>query len=186
MNRKLALSAGALALAVCLSGCRMFGGDMDMSAPPRSPEMDRLEQLVGNWEGTGEMRFRGSDEIMTATSKSTIAWAGDKQFLIEQSEFQMGEGDKMHGIGIWSWDHENDRYRMTWIDSMGGIGIGHSTYNPATDSWTMRARSEGPMGSMRGKGTMTLKDNTMTWTWSERPWYMFKPLMEMSGTSTKK
>lgn len=157
-----------------------------MKPPPRAAELDRLESLVGNWEGTGECKMGGSNETIATRGSNTVRWDCEKRVLVEHWEGEMGEGNKMRGIGIWTWDPEVKKYRMWWFDNFGGTGEGLATYNDSTRTWTMQAKSKSPMGKTAGKGTVKMVDNnTMNYTWEEWNSWKTQKMMEMNGTSKR-
>ena len=181
----------AVALAAVV-GCQQGppkGMSMDemMKPPPRPAELDRLGSLVGSWEGSGECKMAGQDKSITNKGSNTVTWDCDKRVLVERWEGEMGEGNKMHGIGVWTWDSEDKKYKIYWFDNFGGTGEGEATYNDATRTWTMNSESEGPMGKTVGKGTIKMVDNnTMDYTWEEWNGWKTQKMMEMKGTSRRK
>ena len=95
--------------------------------------------------------------------------------------------DPMHGMETWMYDAKSKKYRSTWVDSMGSIGIGEARYKEKTGTWHMRAKGRGPHGKTTMKGTAKLIDaNTMEWTWSEHMMGGLMKTMEMTGTSRRR
>lgn len=180
--------------AVALTGCmpKMTVEKMKEMAPKQKPsELDRLNVLVGKWEGDATSKVMGMEEKITGKGTSQIHWEGDGWILVERGEYEMKDVGKMKGIGIWSWDSRAKRYRTTWTDSWGGTGVGTVRFDEKTNTYHMKVKGRNPHGSTRGKGTMKLADNnnTMQWTFQEHPWWDFFGLMkvfEMEGTSKKK
>ena len=196
MTRGMKLLIGMMGLSISLmSGCsdlKMGAADKGEMKPPERPKaLDRLEVLVGNWEGTMEMKMAGSPEVMKATGTNSINWACDKWVLMEHFEANMGEAGKMSGIGMWAWDAKKQAFRIWWADNSGSISEGSASYNEADKSWTHQGSGDNPMLGKRtyGQGTSRFTDdNTMEWTWKEwdNSFKWGKPVMEMSGTNHRK
>lgn len=158
-----------------------------MKPPPRPVELDKLETFVGSWEGTSECKMMGSDEVMAGHGSSTASWDCDRRVVLEHWDADMGKGDKMHGIGIWTWDPKANKYRNYWFDNLGSTGSGTSTYNEGTLTWHMKTKGTGPMGETVGEGTVKMRDNnSMEWTFSEWNAWKTQKIMEMKGTSRRK
>lgn len=190
MRKKLMLSVLGLVAMIPMTGCQMGGGmDADAMAQPARPcEMDYLAPLVGKWKAEGEMRMAGSDEVMKSTGTNEISFELGGRYLVERMTMDMGDGKKMEGRGVWTWDPKAKKFRTWWFDDWSGNGEGISSYCPDCRTWCFKGESHNlAMGfSTVGSGCAQLvDDNTMKWCWKERiPWTPFT-IMEMCGTSTK-
>ncbi len=183
------IGMGAMSL-VFLAGCGPKAEDM-MKDTPRPAALDRLNSLVGYWDGESEMTMKGAPNPMKATGTYRAEWACDKRFLVGHYEGDMGEGGKMSGIEIWTYDDKSGKYRTWWFDSHGSAAKGTSTYDEATKTWhtTGEDKNMATGTTTYGAGTMKLNDdNTMNWTWKQynngMKWG--EPMMEMKGTSRRK
>lgn len=185
------LSVVFLSVPAFLVGCGEPTCDMEGGGPPPRPaELDRLDMLVGTWEGTAEMSMPGMDEPMTIRGVNTTKWELDKRFLIEHFEGDMGEEGKFEGVGVWTWDPKAKVYRNWWFDSYGSFSQGTAKYDEETRTWHMRGQGTNAMTGKPSYGAGTSKsidDNTQQWTWSE--WDNFlhwgEP-MTYKGTSQRK
>lgn len=170
--------------------CPMPMGDMKVERPS---ELDALNAFSGEWTGTSTMKMGGSDEAITGSGTSSVKWDLDNMVLVEKGTYTMGEGEDketMSMMGIWTWDPKVKKYRSYWFDSMGGVGVGTSTYDASTKTWNMKAKGFNPMtgGNTVGEGTMTFTGpDAMTFTWNEwsSAWKTQK-IMEISGSSRRK
>lgn len=185
------IAGPALVLAAAVAGGCHKGVDLsEMMKPPARPaELERLGMFVGTWEGTGEMRMPGSDEVLTGKGTSRYAWDADKWLLVERGEYMMGEHGPMLGMGIWSWDAKARKYRMSWFDNYGGIGSGTATYDEPTRTWRMKSRGYYSTTGHKsvGEGTIRMVDDaTMEWTFTEWDSLKLMKFMEMKGTSRRK
>ena len=82
------------------------------------------------------------------------------------------------------YDAHAKKYRSTWVDTMGMMGIGEGKYNEKTKTWHMKATSYGPWGKSSSKGWMRFVDaDHMEWEWAEYSGLM--KTMEMSGSGTR-
>lgn len=171
----------------CLVGCvpKMTVEMIRDHKAERPPELDALQAFHGQWKSTGEARFHGMENPLPTTGTSTALWEADGWYLVERSNFTMGEDvSEGQGIGVWTYDPKIKKYRNWWFDSMGSNGDGTSTYDAETKTWTMHATSHSADGSSTGKGTIKLIDeNTMEWTWTE--YVGLTKFMEIKGTSTR-
>jgi len=160
------------------------------SRPERPAALDKLNMLQGEWENAGEFKMMGVDEILKTKGTSQLTWESDGWYLVEHSEFEMGEMGKMKGIGIWTWDPKHEKYLTWWFSDWGDHLSGMVTYNELTHTWTTKARGTGMMGSTVGRGTIKIvDDDTMSWTWSEWPAWdvlrLFK-VLDMKGLNKRK
>jgi len=181
----------ALAAMAAAGGCmpEITMEDMKAMKPQRPPELDRLNMLVGTWHGTGTADIMGMDEPIQISGTGKTEWQADGWYLVEHSEYKMGDMEPMKAIGIWTWDEGDDVYRSFYFDTMGAHGEATARYDEETQMWKMRAKGSSPMGSTKAKGTIHATGDTMTWTWKEYPrWDIFRifKIVEMQGTSTRK
>lgn len=177
---------GTALLALTLLGCHKPNMEDMMKPSPRPAELDRLAMWVGTWEGQGEMKMAGSDEVVTGQGVSTMDWDAAQWVLVEHGTYTMK--DETHtGIGVWTWDAPAKKYRMYWFDSHGGTGLGTATYDAATNTWHMKYKGQYGKMTTVGEGTTRfVNDNTMEWTCTEWNAWKTRKLMEMKGTSRRK
>ncbi len=180
----------ALAMAVvAMVGCmpKMTIEEMKAMAPQRPAELDKLEMLIGTWEGTGEATMCVLDEPLKTTSKGTAEWGCDGWCVIERGVFEMGELGSMEGIGIWAYDVKSKKYLSFWMDSMGMTGVGTATYCDKTKTWKMKSKGRSPWGKSFMRGTMSFPDpDTAEWTMTEWDGSQLFKTMELKGTSHRK
>jgi hypothetical protein len=181
----------AAAAAWGVTGCapKLTMEDMKQMQPQRPVELDRLNAWVGTWHATGTMEIAGMDEPIEFSGTNTTGWDLDGWVLVEHGDFTMADMPPHKGVGVWSYDAKSGKYRSTWSDNGGSTGYGTARYMEKSDTWTMRMRGYGPMGSTVGKGSVKFVDaNTMEWSWQEWPaWDLFGlfKFMKIKGTSTK-
>ncbi len=183
------LSLFAAGSAMLLVGCmpKMTLEEMQAMKPQRPAELDQLNAFVGTWDMTGEATMAGLDEVLKTTGTGETKWAGNGWFLVTNAKFDMDGFDSMEAVETWTYDAHSKKYRSSWTDSMGAIGLGSSRYNEKTNTWTMRATSHGPHGKTTAKGTLKIIDNdTMEWTWTEYAMGGLFKVMEMKGTSKRR
>ena len=193
MHSTLSVLGFSTILAGLLAGCQQPKMDMAemMKPPPRPAELDQLEMLVGNWEGTSEMKMMGADKPMIMKGTDTISWDADKWLLVERSEGTMGDaGNKMMGLAVWTWDPQIKKFRLWGSDNYGMVMTGTATYDAPTKTWHMQGNTSAPARGEKSYGEGTLKmstGNTMEWNWTE--WdcnWKCQKYMEMHGTSHRK
>lgn len=192
MLRTTSVGIGLLTVfAPFLGGCGGPQQNMqEMKPPPRPAELDKLDRLLGRWEGTAEMKMPGVEEPMKSTGINRVEWACDKRVLMENLDLDLDDGSKMTGIGLWTWDPKRGRYRTWFFDSFGSVFQGWAKFANDSDTLNFKGQGTNPMTGKPTYGEGTLQfttDNTMTWTWKE--WddpLKWGPATEMTGTSQKK
>lgn len=172
------------------SGCmpKMTMDEMKHMKPERpTAALAHLNHFAGHWVGEGEMTMAGLDEVIKSTSSMDGRWEGDGWYLVINGTFKMGELGEMKATETWTYDTHDKLYRSTWVDSMGSVGTGKSTYDESTRTWKMTAVSHGPFGKTTMKGTAKMiDDNTMEWTWAEYAMGGLMKTMEMKGTNRRR
>lgn len=160
-----------------------------MKMPARAAELDRLEQWVGTWQSTGEMK--GPDgKTMHMTSTSTVGWECDRNVLVERMEGTCEEMKdmKMVGMVVYRWDPNDKEYETAFYDNMGMAADGDMTYNEATKTWTMKGEGYNPMHGQKTHwvGQVKMPDSsTMEWTWETWDAWKMKKLEEGKGTAKR-
>jgi hypothetical protein len=182
----------ALCTAAATTGCQK-PRHMDPSAmqpPPRAAELDRLEQWVGTWQTTGEMK--GCDgKIMHMTGMSTVAWECDRTVLVDRMETvceEMKDMGKMTMLSVYRWDATEKEYEMNWFDSFGTASDGDMTYNEATKTWHITGDGYNPMyrQNTHFAGSVRMPDSsTMEWIWTVWDAWKMTKLEEGKGTSKR-
>lgn len=185
MRRSFCFAAGCALFA--LAGCQKPPADMTMKPPPRAPELDHLDAFVGNWESTSEAHMADVAEPTTMKGKGTMWWEADKTALLGRWEMEMGPDSIMRGVEMWRWDPARKKYATFWTDNFGGMGHGWAKYDPATKTFTMKARGTGPMGDTVMEGTTKMLDNnTMEWSFTEWDSWKLKKHVDAKGKSIRK
>lgn len=182
------LLLGLLALS---GGCapKLTTEDLKAMRPARPAALDRLDAFVGSWSSEGTAEIIGMDEPVNVSGTSKTEWQGDKWYLVETSEFRMGDMEPAKAMSIWAYDDNRNRFRVHMVENMGSIGSGVMKYDERKNVWRMKSRGTGPMGSTKGKGTIRFLDpNTMEWQWREYArWDVFNifELAEFEGRATR-
>lgn len=134
----------------------------------------------------GEAKMAGLDEPLKSSGTGEATWDGDGWFLVNRGDFTMDEFGEMHGLETWTYDTHKKVYRSTWVDSMGSVGTGISTYDEETNTWHMKATAHGPFGKSKMKGQVKFVDaDTAEYTWAEYAMGGLMKTMEMTGTSRR-
>ena len=185
---KRALICSILAAFACvlLTGCmpKMTIEQMKAEMPKRPAELDRLDVFAGKWQYEGQAKLAMLDEPLKTSGTGEYTWDGDRWFLVGRDVMEMEHFDKSTGLECWTYDTHSKKYRATFVDSMGEIGIGASTYDEKTNTWHMKAESHGPWGESCMKGWMkSTGPDTMEWGMTE--YHGLMKVMEMTGTAKK-
>ncbi|HEY3245508.1 MAG TPA: hypothetical protein VGM03_19365 [Phycisphaerae bacterium] len=174
------------ALWIVGAGCQQPKGDMAemMKPPPRPAELDKLDMLVGRWEGNFE--FHMGDKVMKGTGTNTTLWDADKWVLLEREEGSMGDMGKHVGLGFWSWDSKARVFRTAYSNNHGEFGEGTVTYDENSRIWHMKGREHGLMGDSVGEGTFKMVGpDSMEWNFTMWDGLKLRKLATMTGTSKR-
>ena len=183
--RVLFMSCASLVLTGCMP--KMTVEEMKSMMPQRPAELDVLDAFAGKWEMEGEARMAMLDEPIKTSGTSDMKWEGNGWYLVGRASFTMEGLDDMTGLEAWTYDTHSKKYRSTWIDSMGSIGVGTAKYDDETRTWHMRAKSHSPFGKSKMKGTARLiDDDTIEWSMTEYAMGGLMKTMEWSGTSRRR
>lgn len=174
--------------AVLVTGCAQPKVNLqDMKAPERPVELDQLDAWAGTWAFTGEMKCAGADKPMTCTGTETYAWDVDRRVLVSHSDMTMGDGSKMKGLGLFTWDPVAKNYPGWMFDSWGAMATGYATTDDGGKTWKMKSKGRGPDGAATvGETTVKIPDaNTMEWTFTEWDSWKLNKRMEGQGVSKR-
>ena len=192
MSRSRIIGAGlAAVLAAMLIGCQQPQSDLAevMKPPPRPAELDQLDMFIGTWEGTGEVKAAGSDEVVTSEGVETYSWDADKWVLVSRFEYTMGDEDDMRGLAIWTWDAKAKKYRIWSFDNGGYCESASAKYDQDTKTWHIKGKSGNTVTGEKfvGKGSYKMVDaDTQEWNYTVWDGWKLRKLMEFKGTSHRK
>lgn len=152
--------------------------------PTPSPELRKLDRLVGSWTGEGEfLEPKMPADAAKPKSQGKAEWVMGGMYLKQEGWYEMGEGQRANFVEYVTWDPKSGKHKSWWFDDWGNRGAGTMTF---TDANTMRAEMCGTDGkgeATRGEGTMAFVGNdAMTWTWTE---HGAMGTMKMKGTSKR-
>lgn len=170
-----------------LAGCmpRMTVEQLKAEMEKRPAELDRLDMLVGRWEGAGEVRMPVLDQPLKLTMTAEAKWAGHKRYLVEEIEWRMGDIEPGYSTRLWVYDPKGREYRTVWVESVGVASMAECEYEEKERHWEFSADSHGPAGKTRQFGRIRfVDDNTIEWTFTEY-WGLIK-IVEMTGTARRK
>ncbi|MCG3129121.1 MAG: hypothetical protein CHACPFDD_04030 [Phycisphaerae bacterium] len=186
-RKSLAVGVLCVVAAGLSSGCmkKMTVAEMKEKMPQRPAELDELNAFVGKWEFSGTATMPMLEEPLKSSGSNETKWDDSKWFTVTRGTFKMGELGDMTGVESWTYDTHSKKYRSTWIDSFGSVGIGEARHEKGSNTWKYKARSHGPWGESCMTGKVTFESPTkMTFEWEEYSGLM--KTMEMEGTATRK
>jgi hypothetical protein len=126
------------------------------------------------------------EEPASTTGSSNAAWACDRRFLVDRSEYDMGPLGPMTGINVWGWNAQRRRFTFSWFDSFGESATGHARYDVRDRTWHIRTTGQSTRCSVKNKGTIHVVDgDTLEWTWETRSQWGFPKYAEYRGTSRR-
>lgn len=174
-------------LAVALVGCQR--PPMEMKAPDRPMELDRLDMFVGTWDATEEFKMADSEEVKTSKGTETWNWDADRWLLVGHFESEMEEERDKRGMMVVTWDPKAAKYRFWSFSNWGDRGMGTMTYDEQAQTWHFTGESQNPAtGKKRlGKGTMKCVDaDTQEWTFTVRDCLGLRKVKEGTETSRRR
>jgi hypothetical protein len=141
------------------------GGQQAPPMPKPGPEHELLKMDVGTWDAEVELVMEPGKPAMKSKGVEVNTMGCGGRCLISDFKGEMAGGPFL-GHGVSTWDVVKKKYVGSWTDSMsGGLGLGESTYDPATKTWsgTMEGPDmEGKVSKMRS--TVEAKGNTRVFT----------------------
>lgn len=171
-----------------LAGCmpKMTIEDLKAMKPQRPAELKELNAFTGHWTWKGTATMAGLDQPLTFDGTSDVTWEGDGWYLVSRETGNMQEMGETKGMGTWTYDTHAGKYRTTWVDSMGMVGMGTVKHESGSDVWHVKAKSYGPFGTSTAKGTITFTGpDSMQWSWKEYAFWGLMKVMELDGTGTR-
>ncbi len=180
------LGVGVCAVA---TGCmpKMTMDEMKAMMPTRPAALDKLNMFAGNWSHEGTANFEAMDEPLKMTAQTTSKVEGDGWYLVETSVYSMEGFDDMNAMSFWTYDTANDRFRVTYIDTMGSQSTGTATYDEDDNQWRMTVENATPFGTSTAHATITFVDkDTQKWTWTESAFFGLIKIMDMEATLTRR
>lgn len=157
--------------------------EMKAMMPERPAALDKLNMMVGTWAHEGTARFAAMDEPLKMTARTTAKMAGNGWYLVESGTYSMPGFDDMYGMTIWTYDMGRERFRVTWVDTMGSQAHGTATYDEDDNEWKMRIENDTPFGTSTAYATVQMIDeDTQKWTWTESAFFGLIKIMDMDAT----
>lgn len=91
----------------------------------------RLEQMIGEWEGTFRLWFQPDHLACEAAQRGTIRGILDGRFLLHEYRTRFGD-EPIEGLAIYGLHLDDNAYESAWVESFGtGTSIMFSA-GPAT------------------------------------------------------
>jgi hypothetical protein len=91
--------------------------EMPEMGPP--PQMKELAGLVGTWKYKGQMRWDPEAEWTENEAKAVYKYAAGGAVLLTEYEGMIDEM-MMHGLGLMTYDSENEEWVDVWVDNIAG------------------------------------------------------------------
>ena len=147
--------------------------------PPPSPELNRLEPLLGKWTSQAYTEAGVLGPAAPVVSTEEFYWLDGGYFLVQTYETSFGTEPAQKGINYWFYDAEARKFRIIFFSNNGPFTEGGNRYEgeivDGTLTFTGPARFQYDLdGAGKIKGN---DDGTMTIRWwlrddSEefRPW----------------
>ena len=184
--RKVILGGFCACACINLTACmpHMTLEQMKEKTPVRPMELDALDAFVGKWDMKAQTKMAMLDEALETTGSSEAHWEGNRRYLVSHNIFNMGGLGEVTGLKTWTYDARSKKFRTTWTDSIGSIGLGEARYDADTRTWRMKTSNRGPHGKTTAKGWVkVIGDDLMEWSWTEYMGVM--KIVEITGTSRR-
>ena len=92
----------------------------------QSPELQKLNPLVGKWMSEGEVRATGTTPAMKIKGTDIYEWVCEGKFLLHRVDVMMGE-EKVEVIEMIGYDADAKNYPMRSFDNQGNFNTMHFT-----------------------------------------------------------
>jgi hypothetical protein len=125
-----------------------------------TPEIERLERFVGEWEM--EVAFSGSPPMGGA--KTTFEWMPGKRLLVQRWEIPIPEAPD--GLAVYGYDEGRQTLLQHYFDTRGVVRVYEMTLDDG--SWKLERNKEdfSPLDfSQRFTGTFSDDGKTIEGTW---------------------
>jgi uncharacterized protein (TIGR02246 family) len=87
--------------------------------PPPSPELRRLDPLVGEWTVEGYARESPAGPAGPVSSRETFEWLDGGYFLVHRYDTKFGDEPRQKGVMYWGYDTEGDRFLLHFFSNNG-------------------------------------------------------------------
>jgi hypothetical protein len=88
-------------------------------APVPSPELQRLEPLVGKWQSTAKTNAGGLGPGVPVTSIEEFSWLEGGYFLVQTYDTVFGDEPAQKGINYWFYDADAKKFRIIFFSNNG-------------------------------------------------------------------
>jgi hypothetical protein len=108
-------------------------------APLPSPELRRLEPLLGKWQTTARTQASVFGPAVPVTSIEEFYWLEGGYFLVQTYETAFGDEPAQKGINYWFYDADVRKFRIIFFSNNGPFTEEGNRYEG--ESLTGRSRS---------------------------------------------
>ena len=88
-------------------------------APLPSPELRRLESLVGRWQTTGRTQASVLGPAVPVTSTEEFYWLEGGYYLVQTYETVFDDEPAQKGINYWFYDADAEKFRIIFFSNNG-------------------------------------------------------------------
>jgi hypothetical protein len=108
-----------------------FGG------PLPSPELRRLQPLLGRWQTTAKTDASVLGPAVPVTSLEEFHWLDGGYFLVQTYETVFGDEPAQRGINYWFYDADAGRFRIIFFSNNGPFTEEGNRYEGEVDGGTL-------------------------------------------------
>ena len=87
--------------------------------PPPSPELKRLEPLLGKWKAEDQTRDSMLGPGVRVSSTETFSWLDGGYFLVQTYETVFGDEPAQRGVNYWGYNTDAERFRIIFFSNNG-------------------------------------------------------------------
>jgi Protein of unknown function (DUF1579) len=107
-------------------------------APLPSPELRRLEPLVGRWQTTARTEAGVFGPSVPVTSLEEFYWLEGGYFLVQTYETAFGDEPAQKGINYWFYDAADSKFRIIFFSNNGPFTEEGNRYEGEVVDGTLR------------------------------------------------
>jgi hypothetical protein len=102
-----------------------------------SPELKRLEPLLGKWQTTAKTDASVLGPGVLVASVEEFSWFDGGYFLVQTYETVFGDEPVQKGINYWSYDPDAKKFRIIFFSNNGPFTEEGNRYEGEVGDWTL-------------------------------------------------
>ena len=110
---------------------------VSFGVPPPSPELRRLEPLIGTWTAADRTEDTFIGPGVPVRNRESFQWLEGGYFLVQEYETVFGDEPAQKGVNFWWYDTEAERFRIIFFSNNGPFTEEGTRYQGKVDDGTL-------------------------------------------------